>query len=175
MKIVNNFFFSLKNRCLPLLLLLSTLAASSGCIVVDMGNAVKHSITGEHFLITREYSRGAENFHQEVIDNPDSVLANYYYGRFLLGNEQEKEALPYLQKATALDPDNPEYHFWLGVAHGSLGKRSAEKKSYQNALLLKKDHLQSLIYLGHNLLEAKDYTEALKSYAKALKIWPARS
>ncbi len=85
-----------------------------------MGNVVKHSITGDYFLSTKAYSGGAKNFHQEVIENPDSALTNYYYGRFLLGDKQYKEALPYLKKATSLDSDNPNYHFWLGVVYGSM-------------------------------------------------------
>ena len=173
-----NTIFYLKNISFPplspLFLLLSlVLVINSGCVVKDMGNAVKHSITGDYYLSTEKYSRGAENFQQEVAKNPDSVLANYYYGRFLLGNKQYKEALPYLQKTTALDPDDPNHHFWLGVNYGSLGKKSSEKKSYIAALSLKKDHLQSLIYLGHNQLESKKYKAALVNYTKALRLWPA--
>ena len=173
MHAVNTFPLSIKNNSLPLLFLSLLLVLSSGCVVQEMGNAVKHSITGEHFLSKKEYSRGAENFHKEVTENPDSVLANYYYGRFLLGDKQYKEALPYLKKAAALDPDDPDYHFWLGVVYGSLRKKSAEKKSYLVALSLKKDHLQSLIYLGHSQLESKKYIDALKSYTAALTLWPA--
>ena len=114
-----------------------------------------------------------KNFEQEVAENPDSVLANYYYGRFLLADKQYKEALSYLVKARSLDPDNPDYHFWLGVVYGSLGKNIPEEKSYLKALSLKNDHLQSLIYLGHNQLESKDYRKALENYTKALKLWPA--
>jgi len=165
-----------RSTCFLLLryiLLSFTIVLSGGCIVQDMGNLVKHSITGEHFLITEEYSRGAENFHQEVLENPDSTLANYYYGRFLLGKKQYKEALPYLQKTTRLDPDNPDYYFWLGVVYGSLGKKSSEKKNYLTALSIKENHLQSLIYLGHNQLGSKAYERALTTYTKALKIWPS--
>ena len=170
---IHLFSLSYRNSRLPLTFLLLVIFSSGGCVVKDMGNVVKHGFTGEHFLITEEYSRGVKNFKQEVAENPDSVLANYYYGRFLLGDKQYKEALVYLVKARSLDPDNPDYHFWLGVVYGSLGKKLPEKKSYLKALSLKNDHLQSLIYLGHNQLEAKEYTKALQNYSKALKLWPA--
>ena len=173
MHAIHLFSLSYRNSRLPLTFLLLVIFSSGGCVVKDMGNVVKHGFTGEHFLITEEYSRGVKNFKQEVAENPDSVLANYYYGRFLLGDKQYKEALVYLVKARSLDPDNPDYHFWLGVVYGSLGKNIPEKKSYLKALSLKEDHLQSLIYLGHNQLESKDYTKALENYTKALKLWPA--
>ena len=158
---------------LPAILVLLALVMTSGCVVTEMGNAVKHSLKGKHFLSTKDYSKGVESFKLEVTENPNSSLANYYYGRFLLGDKQYKEALLYLQKASTLDPDNPEYHFWVGVAQNSLGKKSLEKKSYLKALSLDKDHLRSLIYLGHNQLESKKYAKALQNYTKALRIWPA--
>lgn len=163
---------SLRNGSLLVLLLLP-LVLSSGCVVKDVGNTIKHNITGEHFLLTEEYSRGVKNFQKQVAENPESVLANYYYGRFLLGEKQYKKALTHLQKATSLEPDNTDYNFWLGVAYGSVGKKSQEKRSYLKALSLKKDHLQSLIYLGHNQLTSKEYAKSLENYIKALKLWPA--
>ncbi len=138
-----------------------------------MGRVVKHSLKGEHFLSTKDYSKGVESFQSEVTENPDSSLANYYYGRFLLGDKQYEEALGYLQKASTLDPDNPDYLFWLGVAQNSLGKKKQEKKSYLKALSLDKNHLRSLIYLGHSQLDSKEYTKALLNYTKVLDIWPA--
>ena len=162
----------LKTSYLPILSLLVLLATSSGCVVKEMGNTIKHNVTGEHFLSTKEYSRGAKNFRQEVTENPNSASANYYYGRFLLNEQKNKEALAYLQKASALEPNDPDYHFWIGVAEGNLGKKSLEKKSYQKALSIKENHLQALIYLGHNQLESRQYSKALDNYTKALQLWP---
>ena len=113
-----------------------------------------------------------ENFRQEVTENPNSGLANYYYGRFLLNDQKSKEALRYLLKASALEPKNPDYHFWVGVAQGNLGQKTLEKKSYQKALSIKENHLQSLIYLGHLQLELKKYSAALHNYSKALELSP---
>lgn len=147
------------------------LLSSSGCVVKEMGNTVKHSIKGDFMLSREDYSSGVSNFRQEVESNPQSSSANYYYGRFLLAEKKYAKALKYLQKASLLDRGNPDYHFWTGVAYSSLGKKQNERKRYQTALALKENHLQSLIYLGHNLLESKKYAEALKYYSRALAIW----
>jgi tetratricopeptide (TPR) repeat protein len=152
--------------------ILILLATTSGCVVKEMGTAIKHNITGEHYLSTEDYSRGADKFRQEVTENPNSALANYYYGRFLLSDKKSKEALRYLQKASKLKPNDPDYYFWVGVAQGNLGNKTLEKKSYQKALSLKEDHLQSLIYLGHLQLESKKYSQALDNYSKALEQKP---
>jgi tetratricopeptide (TPR) repeat protein len=146
---------------------------SSGCVIRDMGQAVKHSISGEHFLTTEQYAKGAANFKDEVAQNPNSHLANFYYGRFLLVKKQSKKSLQYLIKARELNPKKADYYFWTGVAYGSVGQKKSERTNYKKALQINKKHLQSLIYLGNNLLLAKQYKAALVSYKKALEIWPS--
>jgi len=137
-----------------------------------MGAAVKYSIKGEHFLSMEDYSRGSDSFSKEVKENPDSPGANYYYGRFLRAEKKNRKTLQYLKKASALDSKSANYHFWVGVAYSSLGQKIEERKRYEKALSIKKDHLQALIYMGHNLLESKKYKPALEYYTKALVIWP---
>jgi tetratricopeptide (TPR) repeat protein len=138
-----------------------------------MGHAVKYSITGEHFLTTEQYAKGIASFKDEVAQNPNSHLANYYYGRFLLVEKQYKKSLKYLIKARDLTPQKADYYFWTGVAYGSVGQKKSERTNYNKALQIDKNHLQSLIYLGNNQLQTKQYQASLLSYKKALAIWPS--
>ncbi|MFT5700051.1 MAG: tetratricopeptide (TPR) repeat protein [Desulforhopalus sp.] len=163
--------FVAKHTFLLSLLLLALL--SSGCVIRDMGHAVKNSIAGEHFLTTGQYEKGIDSFKEEVTSNPDSHLANFYYGRFLLVEKQYKNALKYLVKARDLNPKKADYYFWVGVTYGSLGQKISERSNYKKALLIDKNHLQSLIYLGNNQLQRKQYSASLLSYTKALAIWPS--
>lgn len=77
---------------LPLLL--------GGCAV---SQAIKNNVQGTHYLQTKNYSEGVTTFRETVTLDPDNAQANYYLGRFLLADEQPKQALPYLQKAASLD------------------------------------------------------------------------
>lgn len=169
-------YFNLRPRyrnCILLISLVLMTLVSSGCGIKNMGQAVKYSITGEHFLTTEQYGKGISRFKQEVINSPESALANFYYGRFLLGEKQYKKSLPYLKKARDLSPKKVDFHFWVGVAYGTIGHRKSEKTAYEKALSLDKKHLQSLIYLGNNQLQFKRYKTSLKLYKRALEIWPA--
>ena len=125
-----------------------------------------------HYVETRNYVKGEAIFRQAVKENPVNPEANYYLGRFLLAKKKKKEALSYLEKAVSYAPKDADYIFWLGVAYGENGKREKEKKMYLKALAQEEKHLQSLIYLGHTQLRSKEYSAALASYEKALKIWP---
>ena len=145
----------------------------TGCIqAADLGQTLKHQVQGSHYMMTRDYTRGEETFRQAVLENPENTEANYYLGRFLLAENKGKEALAYLQKAVSIAPDDVEYIFWLGVAYGENGMGGKERSSYLRALQLDKNHLQSIIYLGHNQLKSKEYEAALATYTKALHLWP---
>lgn len=146
---------------LPLLL--------GGCAV---GQAIKNNVQGTHYLQTRNYTQGETTFRQAIQEDSDDPQANYYLGRFLLANKKPKQALPYLRKAASLEPEDTDYLFWQGVCFGELGKRKQERASYKKVLNIKENHLQSLIYLGHNQLKSKGYESALNTYRKVLEIWP---
>ncbi len=143
-----------------------------GTSLEDFGTAVKATVQGDYYLSGQHYQAGEKQFQQAVEEHPDSALNNYFYGRMLLANNKNKKGLLYLQKASKLEPDNADYHFWTGVAHGSMNQRKQERERYKKVLRLEKKHLQALLYYGHNQLLAKQYSAALKSYNKALKIWP---
>ena len=145
---------------------------TSGCVVKDLGRTVEYTVKGDYFLQSDQSNRGRESFKREVEENPGSALANYYYGRFLLQENENKQALKYLKKARDLDQSNADYNFWAGVAFGANGMTTEEEKSYTRALSINRKHLQSLIYLGHRRLAKKKYTEALDLYTQALDIWP---
>jgi tetratricopeptide (TPR) repeat protein len=156
-------------RVQKVLIMFATALLLGGC---GMGQVIKNNIQGPHYLQTREYRTGEQVFREAVAIDPDSGQANYYLGRFLLAGKKPGEALKYLDKAVALDPHDTDYLFWQGVALGELGKRKEERAAYEKVLKLNPRHLQALIYLGHNLLKAKQYQAALETYQKALDIWP---
>lgn len=156
----------------PTLMLLLSAMLTSGCVVKDLSRTVEYTVKGDYFLQSDQPDRGRESFKREVEENPDSALANYYYGRFLLQENENKQALKYLKKARDVDGGNADYHFWAGVAFGANGMITEEEKSYNKALSINRKHLQSIIYLGHRRLAKKKYTEALDLYTQALDIWP---
>jgi tetratricopeptide (TPR) repeat protein len=89
-----------------------------------------------------------------------------------LAADSALSAEPALQKAVGLNPNDADYHFWLGVAYAANSKPSAEQESYLKALAIDEKHLQSLIYLGHNRYDAKAYEGALNYYTQALELSP---
>jgi tetratricopeptide (TPR) repeat protein len=144
----------------------------SGCVATEMAGNFANNARGDYYLASDDPKAGEEYFYREVTDDPDNVLNNYYYGRLLLRSGKAKAALPYLQKAGSIEPDNGDYQFWIGVASGSLKQVKEERRHYEMAVKLNPEHVQALTALGHSYMRAKRYTDALKVYGKALALWP---
>jgi len=106
----------------------------------------------------------------ETLENPESA---YLVGRGLLRAENsEGQALAFLQRASLLEPENPEFAYWEGVGHWANGDKEAERRSYLRGLEADPESVPLLINLGHNYLSEKNYQEALTAYQAALSLSP---
>ena len=152
-------------------LILCVVLYLSGCTAVgDLGSSLKYNMQGEYYLYKDDFNQGRATFKQAVQTDPNSPEAQYYYGRFLLIDNDARKALPYLKQATVLDSGKSEYYFWLGVAYGESGQESLERKSYTKALEIDPNNIQALTYMGNNHLRAKKYQKALEYYRMALDL-----
>lgn len=144
----------------------------SGCAVKEFGNTLKYNIKGDYYLQKKDFAGGRQTFSEALQEDPANAQVHYFYGRFLLAENDAKAALPHLEKAVAYNPEDSGYHFWLGLAYGENGMRAKERASYQAALRLDRQNMQALTYLGHNFLLAGELEKSLDTYQQALKIWP---
>jgi tetratricopeptide (TPR) repeat protein len=156
-------------RSLPVILVI-TLYLSACAQLGNFGSSLKYNIQGEYYLYNQDYKQGLETFSQAVKKDKQNPEAQYYFGRFLLAENEFSKALPFLKQATVLDPGESDYYFWLGVAYGESRQERLERKSYKKALGIDPNNIQALTYLANNYLRAKKYKEALKYYDMALDL-----
>jgi tetratricopeptide (TPR) repeat protein len=149
------------------------LRCAFGLALVSLyGCAVGQTFQGNYYLNMEEYDKGIREFSKRLSENPEDPTANYYLGRLLLAKEQPKEAMPNLQKAMMLKPENAEYHFWTGVAHWGLGESALERARYSKALELSPRYVPAHVYIGHNYQDNGEFSKALDHYASALRLDP---
>ncbi|MFC1829773.1 tetratricopeptide repeat protein [Thermodesulfobacteriota bacterium] len=137
-----------------------------------IGCGVKQTVKGEYYLLEKKYEQGILAFQNELKEKPGEPKVHFYLGRLYLADNNPKDGLVHIKRATELEPSNADYLFWLGVAYSENKQGGMERKSYEKALALNPNHLQSRIYLAHNQLERKRYKEALANYNFVLKKWP---
>ena len=144
-----------------------------GCAATENAYvSVKNYTQGEYYLKNEQYEDCIVKFRGEVNRYPSDAKAQFYLGRCYLAMDKNRSALTHLKKAVVIDPRNPDYHFWQGVAYAANGKTRSEQKSYEDALSIKKDHVQALVYMGHNRFEAGQFRVALSYYNTALRKEP---
>lgn len=66
-----------------------------------------------------------------VPDAPDPLLA---LGRLLVETQRAEAAVGYLSRASEVDGENPEAHFWFGQALEATGRLRRAKEAYERAL-----------------------------------------
>lgn len=77
-------------------------------------------------------------------------------------------ALRNFENAVTLQPNNPEFHFYLGKTYDKLKRFEEAVNEYLTTLKLNSDHLLALKQLGNLYFDQKSWENALKVYNKIL-------
>lgn len=104
----------------------------------------------------------------EPLEDPRLV---YLMGRELLQTDgSQAQALHFLQRASLLEPENPEFAYWEGIGYWASGEKEKERESYLRGLEIDPGSVPLLINLGHSYLSDKKYNEALRAYQQVLDL-----
>ena len=76
---------------------------------------------------------GSVEIKQAMAFNPDSAMVESLYGMYLQRQKQPKQALAAIQKAVALEPENPGWQMALGEGYEETGDLIKALEYYQNA------------------------------------------
>ncbi|MBA3356142.1 MAG: tetratricopeptide repeat protein [Pyrinomonadaceae bacterium] len=101
-----------------------------------------------------------------------SAQAHLERGRALLNGGNLNEAIAELSRAASLDFKLSEAHNLLGVAYQLKGLPEMGRRSFQAALKVDKNNLQTLNNLGYLLSSNGDYKGALTFLKKAVRLAP---
>ena len=124
---------------------------------------------GDHGIDTTDDGKETPSLPAIVSTNSE---ANFFIGRGLLAAGQWEKAVPFLQQASLLVPENPEYRLWEGVALGKQGNKEGEREVYKKTIRRHPGYVPARLYLGHNLLENGQHDAALAEYNRVLAIAP---
>jgi tetratricopeptide (TPR) repeat protein len=128
-------------------------------IVLSPMNSKLYDILGElHSIGTLDYEASIKAFRTAIDLNPYNVHA-LVSGAGLYGVPEEvitlEEAINWLEQAVQIEPDNPNYHFNLGVRYNEAGKFTKAKQEWIRAVSCPCPLEASLSTAISNLLIAK--------------------
>ncbi|MGA2978222.1 MAG: tetratricopeptide repeat protein [Terriglobales bacterium] len=106
-----------------------------------------------------------------VAREPESFEANRQLGKLLADNGDAKQALPYLEQASRLNPRDPEVHHLLGYVDEKLGNPLEAVREYQRAAELEPSE-PHLFDWGTELLTHRALEPATEVFTKGNRTFP---
>ena len=98
-----------------------------------------HYYLGLTYLLKDGASRlgeAEEEFKIELATHPEEFFANYYLGIAATVERNWQVAIGYLQKASQIQPDNPDPYFFIGQAFQGLDKHEQAIEAFKKSIAL---------------------------------------
>jgi tetratricopeptide (TPR) repeat protein len=126
-------------------------------IALDAHFPRAHYYLGITYLLDEGQSKigeALEEFKIEVAANPDEFLANYYLGVVYNFQRQWDPAITFLQKASTIQPNNPDPYFQLGQAYQELNNHEQAIQVLKKAIAFNPNlaHNKSQVTTAHHRL-----------------------
>jgi tetratricopeptide (TPR) repeat protein len=116
-----------------------------------------HYYLGISYLLDegqKKISEAAEEFKIEMAANPDEFFANYYLGVVYIYQRKWDLAITSLQKASTIEPSNPDPYFQLGQAYQELNRHEQAVEVLKKAIAFNPDlaHNKNQVTTAHHRL-----------------------
>jgi tetratricopeptide (TPR) repeat protein len=122
-----------------------------------------------------DHSRAVEGFRKILSEQPDRQDALFGLASALAYQDLFQEALPLLQKLTALAPEEARYHYHLGRNFLELQRLDEAVDSLSRALTEDPHHVDSFLVLSRTLHRAGQAQDAQELLEMGLKLMPQQA
>jgi len=149
----------------------------SHAIAVDPGNAKAHNSLGAIYGNTGRIQQAEREFKEALRLRPDMREGLHIFpnlGRSLVAQGKLSEAIPYLERARQLKPDDATLASELGNAYLGLDRTSDAMRAWRDAVRLNPQLEDTWFMLGIALAAGGNFAEARHAFSEVLRINPAR-
>jgi tetratricopeptide (TPR) repeat protein len=119
-------------------------------------------------------SASTEESLREAAHQPGNFAANHRLGKILLDEGKAGEAVPYLERASELDPSNYENAYELAAAYADAGEYERSRSKAQ-ALLAHQDKAELHHLLGDVEEKLGKPLDAVREYQRAAELGPSEA
>ncbi len=116
---------------------------------------------------------GAERLCREILAHtPNHPRTNILIGRIALGSGRPGDAVQYLARGVAGEPDRAESHDLLGQAHRKAGQIEAALACYRRAVEIDPTVADFHYHLGNALRAMGQHEDSIVAYVRAIELRP---
>ena len=149
----------------------------SHAIAVDPGNAKAHNSLGAIYGNTGRVQQAEAEFKEALRLRPDMREGLHIFpnlGRSLVAQGKLAEAIPYLERARQLKPDDAALANEVGYAYLGLDRTSDAVRAWRDAVRLNPQLEDTWFVLGMTLAAGGNFNDARRAFTEVLRINPAR-
>jgi Tfp pilus assembly protein PilF len=146
-------------------------------VTATTGNARAHNALGALYGNEGRAEEAAANFREALRLRPDLTEARHVFpnlARSLMAQGLVTEALPYLERAIALNPDRADLRHDLALAFFGLERTEDALASWREAIRLNPDFDDAYFTMGMVLAAQGRRDDARRAFAEVLRIKPDR-
>ena len=131
--------------------------------VITMNESLKNI---EALVGNNDYAAALDITTSKITEQPEHPAINAWHGMVLLKMDKASESLQYLEKATELSPDAPDYHNGLGYSYFFLNRYKEAIDEFNKAISLDPGHFDAFTGLGIAYAKNNNTEEAMDIYHK---------
>ncbi len=120
-------------------------------------------------LNRRDFFSSNKDLKKDLFLNPKEPFANYYYGRFLISNDEYSKALPYFDLAIKGQKKEASFYSYRAMSHTVVKNYSEAIEDYLIAIVLDSSDASNYLNLGFTYYKIQKYDLAFKYYGEAIK------
>jgi len=106
----------------------------SEAVKLNPNAPLAHYLYGKALLTLGHRTEAMENFRDELVIDPNEFGSNLYLGVLLNQAENYKEAVPYLDRALRVRPDDPAVRYQLAIIQIGTGNIEHARKSLEDLI-----------------------------------------
>ncbi|HYC51641.1 MAG TPA: protein kinase [Gemmatimonadaceae bacterium] len=146
--------------------------AAQAALARDSTLAEAHTALGLAYQHQYQWARAEDAYKRAVNAQPPDADAHIQYGRFLFYTRTVREALPWFERARALDPTSAVASGWVGHLFDLSGRVSDALPHLRRAMDIDSTNPPSLVFMAQAQATA-GRRDSARVYAERLwRVWP---
>jgi tetratricopeptide (TPR) repeat protein len=151
------------------------LSALQRAVQLDSKDPRFRSRLGALLVERKEYEKAEAELRQARLGNDRYAETWFSLARALSGQGKLSEAIDNIRRAVEIEPDNPEYLYFLGLIYEQGQQIQDAVESFQKSIAKNPKNADAYEHLGQNLNMQNRFLEAVTAFKKAAGLDPTRA